>query len=173
MTAKFPVELRPLVDQAIFHLWDIKYPRPDLTPLSDWLGIGSDGWDYVVDGLISPYIYIDEAKEFFSDEMLIDYGYEVEPPDITDAIRLTFARERIEHLISVSMDSMHVIELESKKMPPAVICILMYFHPQGGAFFDPIKVDFTVEDYLDSTKDDIILDKDQLSDQLILQAWVK
>jgi hypothetical protein len=71
------------------------------------------------------------------------------------------------------MDSMHVIELESKKMPPAVICILMYFHPQGGAFFDPIKVDFTVEDYLDSIKDDIILDKDHLSDQLILQAWVK
>ena len=173
MTAKFPVELRPLVDQAIFHLWDINYPRPDLTPLSDWLGIGSDGWDYVVDGLISPYIYIDEAKEFFSDEMLIEYDYVEYASEITDAIRLEFARQKIDHLLTESMYSMHVIELESKHMPPAVLCVLMYYHGQGGAFFNSIDVDFSAEDYINLVKDDIILYQHYITDSQLLEAWAK
>lgn len=173
MTAKFPVELRPLVDQAIFHLWDKKYPRPDLTPLGDWLGLGSEGWDYVVSGLFSPYVHIEDTKEFFSDEMLIEYGYAVNLSDITDEIRLKCACQRIDSLISGSLDSMHVIELESEKMPPAVICILMYYHPQGGAYFTSIDIDFSVEDYIDSIKDDIILGQDYFSHQQILKAWVK
>jgi hypothetical protein len=172
MTAKFPIQLRPIIEQAICHLWDKNFPCPDLTPVGDWLGLANDGWDYVVDGLFSSYFHIENIKEFFSDEMLIDYGYVVNSTDINNEIRIKCARDRINYLLSESMDSMHVINLESKKMPPAVLCILMYHHGQGGAYFNSIKVDFSVEDYIDSIKGDIILGQNYLSDQQILQNWI-
>jgi len=171
MTKKIPANLRPLVDQAICNLWDKNCPLPDLSPLGDWLEV--DGWDYVVDGIYSPYADMDALKEFLSDEMLIEYDYAAHASEITDAIRLEFARQKIDHLLTESMDSMHVIELESKSMPPAVLCVLMYYHGQGGAFFNSIDVDFSAEDYIESFKEDIILDQHSLSDQQILSAWMK
>lgn len=171
MANKFPPNLRTLLDQAICNLWDKNCPQPDLSPLGDWLEV--DGWDFVVDGIFSPYFHIERAKEFFSDEALLDYGYAVEISTITDEIRLEFARHKIDYLLNDSMDSMHVIEIESTKMPPAVLCILMYYHGQGGAFFNAISVDFSAEDYVDSMKNEIILDQQYLTDSQILKYWVK
>ena len=171
MTNKIPTNLRPLVDQAICNLWDKNCPLPDLSPLGEWLEV--DGWDYVVDGIFSPYFHMDVLKDFLSDEMLMDYGYVVDAIEITDAIRVEFARQKIDYLITESMDSMHVIELESKSMPPAVLCILMYYHGQGGAFFNSIDVDFSAEDYVNSIKDEIVLDHHYITDQQILEAWMK
>jgi hypothetical protein len=171
MTKKFPANLRSLVDQAICNLWDKNCPLPDLSPLGEWLEV--DGWDYVVDGIYSSYADMEVLKEFLCDEMLIEYDYTAHTSEITDAIRLEFARQKIDHLLSESMDSMHVIELESENMPPAVLCILMYYHGQGGASFYSIDVDFSAEDYIESFKEDIILYQHNLSDQQILSAWMK
>ena len=171
MTNKIPTNLRPLVDQAICNLWDKNYPLPDLSPLGDWLEV--DGWDYVVDGIYSPYVDMEALKEFLSDEMLIEYDYVEYASEITDAIRLEFARQKIDHLLTESMYSMHVIELESKHMPPAVLCVLMYYHGQGGAFFNSIDVDFSAEDYINLVKDDIILYQHYITDSQLLEAWAK
>jgi len=171
MTAKFPIELRHLLDQAICNLWDKNYPRPDLTSVCDWLE--RDGWDYVLGGFFSSYIYIKNANDYFFDGMLIENDYVVDEADVTDEIRLAFARQKINYLISESGDSLHVIELESEKMPPAVLCILMSYNLQDGDDFTSIDVDFSVEDYLESIRDDVILGQEYLSDQQILQTWLK
>lgn len=171
MTTKFPADAQLLIDQAICNLWDKKYPKPDLEPLGAWLE--SDGWDYVVDGIFSPYFHIEKVKDYFSDESLIDYGYAVATSEITDKLRIEFARHKIDYLLSESMDSVHIIEIESMDMPPAVLCILMYYHGQGGAFFDFIGVDFSAEDFVNSIKNEIILDHEFLTDSKILEFWLK
>ena len=58
-------------------------------------------------------------------------------------------------------------------MSPAALCILMYYHPQGGAEFGSLEVCHSIEDYLESFKGDIIMDANDLSDREILRLWRK
>jgi hypothetical protein len=171
MATKFPKRLQRLIDDGIRHLWDAKYPEPDLFLLAEWLE--SEAWDDVVSGLMSCYIDRDRVIEFLNDETLLEYFDINESIGITDEDRIGLARGRIDSLIEDSMCSAHVIDVESKGMPPASLAMTMYFHPQGGAEFYDLTICHSAEDYLASLKPEYILGQSDLSDDEILKLWKK
>jgi hypothetical protein len=171
MNAKFPPNVQKTLDAAVLHLWDKRRPEPDLDSLSEWLE--GDGWDDVVSLSVGCCIYTDRIMDDLNDETLLEYRDIADPKKITNPQRIEFARSRIEHLISDSMDSFHAIPIESKNMPPAELCFTMYFHPQGGAYFSGISVCHSHQDYLNDCEGDFIIDANDLSDSQILTLWKK
>ena len=171
MTTIFPPKLQKILDKAVLHLWDKAIPLPDLSSLEEWLE--TDGWDDVVSGIQGSYIHLSEALEFFNDEVLIEYVDIDQQLRITNDDRISFARNHMEFKISESMDSFHSIAFETKKMPPAVLCITMYYHGQGGAEFHDISVCHSTEDYLQDCCGEIIMDPNDLSDLKIIEMWKK
>lgn len=170
MKTNCPKPIQEVLDDLIRHLWDQNFPKPNLDSLSEWLEV--DGWDDVVDGLHASYVYCDALAEFFNDRVLMDYVDLRDLESITDADRLTYARNRVEFLTQESMDSLHIIEIDSETLPPAVLGVMLYYHGQAGeASFHEIKAAFTPEDYIKSKKGVLVMGNDDLSDEEILQMW--
>lgn len=164
-----PKPIQDVLDDLIRHLWDPNFPKPNIESLSDWLEV--DGWDEVADGLYASYVYLDVVSEYFNDEMLMEYVDVKDMQSITDAERLTYARSRIESMVHESMDSLHIIEIDSETLPPAILGITLYYHGQGGVIFHEIKAALTPEEYIESNKGSIVMGDDDLSDEEILQMW--
>lgn len=171
MYANFPKNIKELLNTAINNLWDERVPQPDLSSMSDWLE--SDGWDDVVSGLTSSCIYTSRILEDFNDENLLEHRDIGNKQNITNDDRIAFARGLIDYLLSDSMDSCHSIPIETDQMPPAVLCFIMYFHPQGGASFYDLRVCHSAEDYLRDCGGEIINDSADLSNSEILGLWRK
>ena len=171
MATKFPKKLQRLIDDGIHHLWDAKYPKPDLFLLSEWLE--SEAWDDVVRGMMGGYIDRDSVIEFLNDETLMEDFDIDESTGISDQDRIDFVRGKIHDLFEDNMCSIHVIDVESKGMPPASLAMTMYFHPQGGAEFYDLTICHSAEDYLASLKPEYILDQSDLPDDEILKLWKK
>ena len=171
MATTFPKKLQLLINDGIRHLWDPKYPDPDLSLLAEWLE--SEAWDDVVNGLMGCYIDRDIVIEFLNDETLLEYFDIDESIGISDEDRIGFARGRIHSLFEDSMCSVHVIDVESKAMPPASLAMTMYYHPQGGAEFYDLTICHSAEDYLASLKPECILEQGDLTDEEILKLWKK
>ena len=169
MTTIFPSKLQKILDKAVLHLWDKEIPLPDLSPLEEWLE--TDGWDDVVSGIQGSYILLSEASEFLSDENLMEFLDIDQKLKITNDDRISFARNHMEFKISESMDSFHSIDIETKKMPSAVLCITLYYHGQGGALFHDISVCHSTADYLQDCNGEIIMDPNDLSDLKIIEMW--
>ena len=165
---EFPPELQRILDAAVLHLWDEKNPASDLNPLKEWFEI--DGWDDVIAGLVGPYVDIDSASEDFNDEVLMEEMEIVDQSTITNDNRVAFARGLITSKLLESMDSLSSIVVQTKKMPPAVLCIAHYYHGQGGVFFHDLCVCHSTEDYL-RMRDYIIINDNQLSDSKIINLW--
>ncbi len=168
---EFPPEVRELLDAAVLALWDPARPAPDLSPITEWLEV--DGWDYVVDGIVGSYCYVSELAEYLDDDNLLEYTDIERHSQIKNADRLDFARSEIASKLDDCMDSIHCIPVESPSMPPAALCMMMYYHPQGGAAFGSLEVCHSVEDYLESFKGDIVMNANDLSDRDILGLWRK
>jgi hypothetical protein len=171
MLNRFPPALQKIIDEAVLHLWDENYPRPDLDTLSGFLEV--EGWDLVVDGSNGSCISTDELTYVLNDETLIEHTDITSIESITNADRIAFTRGHLEHLLSESMDSFHSIAVEAEKMPPAELCFTMYFHPQGGATFYGIEVAHSSADYIESYGGEIILEASDLTDKKILDLWKK
>jgi hypothetical protein len=169
METKFPKELQILIDDGIRHLWDPKYPDPDLILLADWLE--SEAWDDIVNGMMGSYIDRDRVIELLDDETLLEYFDIDESTGISDQDRIDFVRGRIHYLFENSMCSIHVIDVESKGMPPASLAMTMYYHPQGGAEFYDLTLCHSAEDYLASLQPECILAQGDISDEEILRRW--
>ena len=65
MLNRFPPALQKIIHEAILHLWDGNYPRPDLDTLSGYLEV--EGWDLVVDGSNGSCISTDELTYVLND----------------------------------------------------------------------------------------------------------
>ena len=170
-TIYFPAEIRGLLDAAVLKLWDPARPVSDLSPVADWLE--ADGWDHLVRGTVGSYRYVSEVAEYLDDFYLIEYTDIEDYSQIKNADRLKYARMMIADKLEECMDSIHCIPVESLSMPPAALCMVMYYHPQGGAEFGYLEVCHSIEDYLESFKGDIIMDVNSLSDREILRLWRK
>ena len=171
MATKYPKKFQLLIDDAIRHLWDPKYPKPDLQSLTELLE--DEAWDDLVMGILGGYIDRDSLIEFLDDSTLMDYEYVDEKTGITDQSRINFARGRLQSLLDETMCSIHTIDVESKAMPPATLCIMMYYHPLGGSSYYDISVWHTEDEYLDCLKPEIILEQGDISDVEILKLWKK
>lgn len=177
---RFPPKVRALLNAAVLALQDPARPVPDLSPITEWLEV--DGWDYVVNGQVSSYCHVDSLAGtndldkllgFFNDDSLLEYTDIENYSLIKDSDRIEFARSEIARRLEESMDSVHCIPVHSTTVSPAYLCMMVYFHPQGGAFFSNLEVCHSVDDYLKPLKGDIVLDADSLSDKDILQRWHK
>lgn len=177
---EFPPEVRALLDQAVLALWDPAQPVPDLSPITDWLEV--DGWNYVVGGVVGAYCYVGsrtgpnylgQIVDDLKDDDLLEYSDIANYSRIKNADRIEFARSVIASRLEESMDSIHSIPVLSETMPPADLCMMMYFHPQGGAEFSNLVVCHSIEDYLEPLKGDIVMDANSLSDRDILKLWHK
>jgi hypothetical protein len=171
MATTFPKKLQLLIDDGIRHLWDPKYPDPDLSLLAEWLE--SEAWDDVVNGMMGGYIDRDRVIEFLNDGTLLEYFDIDESIGFSDEDRIGFARARINSLFEDGMCSVHVIDVESKGMPPASLAMTLYYHPQGGAEFYDLTICHSAEDYLASLKPECILEQGDLTDEEILKLWKK
>jgi len=171
MDTKLPKKVQLLIDDAIRHLWDPKFPKPDLSLLSEWLE--DEAWDDVVNGIWGGYIDRDRLVELLDDATMMDYIDVDQETGITDQIRIDFARGRLDALLEETMCSIHAIDVTSKGMPPASLCIMMYYHGQGGASFYDLTVCHSIEDYLASLKPENILANGDLSDKELLKLWRK
>lgn len=171
MATKFPKKFQLLIDDAICHLWDPKYPEPDLQLLTEFLE--DEAWDDLVMGILGGYIDRDRLIEFLDDSIFMDYEYVDEKTGITDQDRINFARGRLQYLLDESMYSIHAFEVESKSMPPASLCIMMYYHGQGGATYYDISVWHSYDEYLAIQKPEIIMEQGDISDDEILKLWKK
>ena len=168
MTTKFPLDLQKILDAAVLYPWDKCIPEPELSALIAWLE--ADGWDAVViSGLTC--IYVSGIIDDLNDENLMEQTDIVNKKRITNSNRIAFARGHIEHLFSESMDSYHSISIDTKTMPCAALCFTMYYHPQGGATFDGLRVCPSSQDYLDGCNGQIIMNASDLSDSEILDLW--
>jgi hypothetical protein len=177
---EFPPEVRALLDQAVLALWDPARPDPDLNSITDWLEV--EGWDYVVDGLVGAYRYVGsrtgpnylgQIVDYLNDDYLLECTDIDNYSRIKNADRIEFARSVIASSLEESMDSIHSIPVLSDTMPPADLCMMMYFHPQGGAEFSNLFVCHSIDDYLEPLKGDIAMDANSLSDRDILKLWRK
>ncbi len=169
MATKFPKKLQLLIDDAIRHLWDPEYPEPDLRLLTEYLEV--DAWNDVVSGIVGGYIDRDSLVEFMDDATLMDHIDDDQPQRITDQYRINFARGRLDSLFGETMCSIHAIDVESNAMPPASLCMMVYFHGQGGTSFYDLTICHSVEDYLESLKPETILEQGDLRDDDILKLW--
>jgi hypothetical protein len=117
---------------------------------------------------------IEKPKVYFEfDESLME-DFEIdELTGISDQDRIDFARGRIHDLFEDNMCSVHVIDVESKAMPPASLAMTMYYHPQGVAEFYDLTICHSAEDYLASLKPECILEQGDLPDEEILKLWKK
>lgn len=168
---EFPPEVRELLDAAVLALWDPARPAPDLSPISEWLEV--DGWDYVVNGIVGPYRYLSELADYLDDDYLLDCTDIEKHSLIKNPDRIEFGRSVIASRLDDCMDSIHFIPVDSLSMPPAALCMMMYYHPQGGAEFSDLVLCHSIEDYLESLKGDIVMNADDLSDGDILGLWRK
>ena len=109
----------------------------------------------------------------FNDENLLEHTDIENKQKITNHDRTTFARERINYLLSESLESCHSILIETDQMPPAELCFFMDYHPQGGASFYGLRVCHSAEDYLRDCSGKIISDQAELSNSKILDLWRK
>ena len=168
---EFPPEVRALLDQAVLHLWDPTRPVPDLWPIKDWLEV--DGWGHVVTGLAGSYCYLNSLSDDLNDTTLLDNWDIEKKSQIKNADRIQYARSVIDSRLEESMDSIHSIPVHSDTMPPADLCMMIYFHPQGGTEFYDLMVCHSIDDYLESLKGDIVMDMNKLRDRDILRHWTK
>ena len=169
MTLKFPVALQKKLEEAALHLWDKSYPEPDLSSMAVWLE--TDGWDFVVNGLYSSCIYSSVVMNDLDDETLMEHIEVTSRRKIKNSDRILFTKNHIEYLLSDSMDSLHSIPIEFRKMPPAELCFTMYYHGQGGAMFGDFQLCHSSEEFIEQFEGDIILTPDDLSDLQILNLW--
>lgn len=65
------------------------------------------------------------------------------------------------------------IPIETDQKPPAELCFIMDYHPQGRASFDDLRVCHSAEDYLRDWGGEIISDQAELSNSEILDLWRK
>lgn len=166
-----PLDLKRLLEKNVLHLWNEKYPAPDLTPLGEWLEV--EGWDEVISGLYSSCIYSSNVMTYLNDETLMEHIDIVKRKDIKNSDRISFARNHIEYLLSDSMDSIHSISIEFNDMPPADLCFTMYYHGQGGAKFDDFELCHSPEKFIKEFDGDLITSPADLSDLQILDLWKK
>lgn len=168
---ELPLDLQALLKRAFLHLSDRSLPKVDLRPLSEWLEV--EGWDDVVTGLVSSYIDSSCLLDDFNDEMLLEHS-DIENASLIKASdRIAYARQRIEYLLSTSMDSVHAVPIMFEHEIQAELCFTMYYHPQGGATFGEFELHHRSEEFLERYAGEIITDPRDLSDSQIRHLWKK
>ncbi len=171
MATKFPKKFQALIDDAIRHLWDPKCPKPDLQPVTQWLR--DQAWEDVMNGILGGYIDCQKVLGFLNDATLVGSMDVDKKTDITDPYRINFAKGRLNALFDQSACSIHALDVASKAMPPASLCMMIQYNGVSGARFHNLVVCHCAEDYLASLKSEAALERGSLRDEDILKLCKK
>lgn len=163
MTTKFPKKFQALIDDAIRHLWDPNCPKPDLRPLTQWLR--DQAWEDVMNGILGGYIDCQKVHGFLDDASLVEPLNEEKTTRITDPYRVNFAKGRLNALFDQSACSINALDVASKAMPPASLCMMIQHNGVSGARFHNLVVCHCAEDYLASLKHEVVWDGGALWDE--------
>lgn len=171
MNDTFPLEIQTVLDAAILRLGAPESPQPDFEPVGRWLEV--EGRDLLGLSLRASCVFLDGFDSIFSDSSIVDYGWVEEIGEITDQVRVEFAREMIQHALDESLISVHVIELASGKHPPADLCFLVYDNGPGGLDFQYLGIYPSVENFLEVNDlgVQLVQDAQTPSDEHILAIW--
>ena len=172
MRVEIPKNLLPSRDKAVKFAYGNLKKIPDLHLLEDWFENG-DGWDDLVMSNLGYGIYLESfAERFFSSAVLSEY-IDIEPEEIIEkSQKLAFARERLEHAINHSEDSLHAVQFNLN--PEAYLVCIIMSQGQGGWEVSWRGV-FKSLDELTKTDlglDDFFIDQESMSDEKILSLWV-
>jgi hypothetical protein len=152
-------------------LWAPESPQPDFKPIGRWLEV--EGRDLLGTSLQATCVFLDTLGWAFSDSSIVDYGWVKGISEITDHVRVEFARDKIQQALDESRISVHVIELGSDKPPPAHLCFLVDDAGPSGLDFQYLGIYSSLDNFLEVNDlvAQLILDAQTPSDERILVMW--
>ena len=155
--------------EVIESLADLNKAMPDLQPFHDWLE--NDGWDEVVMSILGQFINLDHvADTFFYDSCLREY-IDIDEGEITDQIRIDFAREKIDYAISISEDSVHAIHISLDQSSSFYLLCVINGQGQGGWEVEWGYVYQTIDKLMASLETYFLIDSQSASDTDIIKLW--
>jgi hypothetical protein len=179
--ANLPENLVAIRDKAIDYAFGRTNSEPkDLQRLYEWLEV--DGWDELVGPEAEEdfAVAIDwVAEQHFNDEELESWEG-LDPTDIDDALRVKFARDRLDNVFDEdewSVLSICGALLENESGDSAYICASLTSEGQGGMKADWDGVFKTFADFQETIRnsESLVLMDDcpNLSNDQILRLWKK
>ena len=169
MALEIPSDLRSLSEDVIKSLADSNKAIPDLQLLCDWLE--NDEWDEVVMSILGQFVYLDQiADKYFYDDCLQEY-IDIEDGEITDQIRIDFARDKIDHAISISEDSVHAIQLSLDQSSSFFLLCVINGQGQGGWEVEWGYVYQNIDELMASLDSYMLIDSKSATDKEILKLW--
>jgi hypothetical protein len=169
MALEIQSDLQSLSAKVIESLADSNKAMPDLQPLHDWLE--NDEWDEIVMSILGQFVYLDHiADTFFYDACLRDY-IDIDEDEITDQIRIDFAREKIDYAISISEDSVHAIHLYLDQSSSFYLLCVINGQGQGGWEVEWGYVYKTIDELMASFDNYLLIDNHSASDTDIIKLW--
>lgn len=166
-----PEELRSLRDSAVAYAHGKRKTCPDLEPLQDWFENGG-GWDDIAMSVEGGVVNLESvALKYFSNSMLRDYEDVSAKGRISKALKLAYARERLNYELSQTDDSLHAVQISND--PDTYLACFVFGQGQGGWEVDWIGLLNSTEELtrLDEGCYDYFVSSDHISDEKILSLW--
>jgi hypothetical protein len=169
MAIEIPESLRTLAEDTIKSVFDKNFPAPDLKPLHDWYE--DDGWDEVVMSTQGGCVDLKSlAADYFHDyEITDDLGSE--DIEITDQMRLSYARALLENRVEESEDGIQAVELRVPSLPSVFLDCFIKGQGQGGWEVCWGATYKSVQELLDSYKNIWVTVSRDVSDEDLLKLW--
>lgn len=169
MSIQIPSNLRELSADVIKSLADSNMAMPDLQALHVWLE--NEGWDEVVMSILGQFVYLDHiADRFFYDSCLKEY-IDIGQDEITDQIRVDFAREKIDYAISISEDSIHAIHLSLDQSSSFFLLCVINGQGQGGWDIEWGYVFQNIDELMASLDTHMLIDTKSATNEELLKLW--
>jgi hypothetical protein len=165
-----PEDLRSLRDAAVAYAHGKRKTCPDLKPLEDWFE--DDGWDDVVMSVQGGVVHLGSvADKYFSNSMLRDYVDVPPKARISKALKLAYARERLNYELSQTDDSLHAVQISNA--PDTYLACFIFGQGQGGWEVDWSGLFTSTDEFirLDEGLYDYFVSSDHISDDEILRLW--
>ena len=172
-----PEHLQSIAEKVIAHIYSGSSIPEGIDELTDWFE--DEGWDELVGAWSDEHIalklqYLAESK--FNDSELV--GYEDVEGQVTDDLRLEFARKRINEAFEsgdgYSCPSVHTVQLVNEQDKTVFLGWLVEVHGQLGhsPTYYGIYADRD-QFYQELRRDDFLFwhEKESLTDQQILKLW--
>jgi hypothetical protein len=169
MSLEIPSDLQALSADVIESLADSNKALPDLQPLHVWLE--NDGWDEVVMSILGQIVYLDHiASIFFYDSCLKEH-IDISQDEITDQIRVDFARKKIDYAISISEDSVHAIHLSLDQSSSFFLLCVINGQGQGGWEVEWGYAYQNIDELMGYLGNYILIDSKSATEKEILKLW--
>lgn len=170
-TIEVPNELESLRDAAVAFAHGKSKNCPDLEPLQEWFENG-DGWDDVVMSIQGGVVHLGSvADKYFSNSMLRDYVDVPAKGRISKALKLAYARERLDYEFSQADDSLHAVQISND--PDTYLACFIFSQGQGGWEVNWIGLFMSPDELtrVDEGWCDYFVSSDHISDEKILSLW--